>query len=122
MHAFREINFGIYVATAVPLRLIPYVKQWLKKMRVPYSNFFHCPKERSKSKIQAEALVDDAPEEIRSFIRSGRLGFLYLQPWNTHVSISKAILVRNLDDVLKYYGIRKEKDGIYRDIRWLEKT
>lgn len=122
MLAFRKIGFDIYVATAIPLRLIPYVKQWLRKKKVPYSKFFHCPKECSKSDIQAEALVDDAPEEVQSFIRSGRQGFLYLQPWNTNVNISRAIVVRNLDDVLKYYGVRKGEGGIYRDTRWLGKT
>jgi len=105
MLAFRKIGFDIYVATAIPLRLIPYVKQWLRKKQVPYSKFFHCPKECSKSDIQAEALVDDAPEEVKSFIRSGRQGFLYLRPWNTNVNISRAIVVRNLDDILKYYGV-----------------
>jgi len=121
MLAFQKIGFDIYVATAVPLRLTPYVKQWLKKMHVPYSKFFHCRKEYSKSGIEAEALVDDAPEEIKCFIRSGRQGFLYLQPWNININISKAIVVRNLDDVLKYYGVRKGEDGIYRDARWLGK-
>ena len=122
MRAFRKIGFEVYVATAVPLRLTPYVKQWLKKTRFPYSEFFHCAKECSKSGIQAEALVDDAPEEIKCFIRSGRQGFLYLQPWNINIRISKAIAVRNLDGVLEYYGVRKGEDGIYRDVRWLGKT
>lgn len=51
MLAFRKIGFVISVATVVPLRLTPYVKQWLKKTRVPYSEFFHCAKECSKSDI-----------------------------------------------------------------------
>jgi hypothetical protein len=121
MRAFQEIGFEIYVATLTPLRLIPYVKLWLKKSKIPHNKFFHCTKGCSKCDIQAEALVDDAPEEIKSFLRSGRQGFLYLQPWNSTAKISGAILVRNIDDVLKYYGVRKEKGGAYKDIRWLGK-
>jgi len=122
MRAFQKIGFEIYVATSTPLRLIPYVKQWLKKSQIPHSKFFHCAKECSKSDIQAEALVDDAPEEVRNFLRSGRQSFLYLQPWNFTSKISGAILVRNMDDILKHYGVRKEKGGAYRDTRWLGKT
>jgi len=105
MEAFHMIGFNIYIATAVPLRLTLYVKKWLKKMQLPYEKFFHCSHEYSKSKIDAEALVDDAPEEIQSFIRSGRQGFLYLQPWNFTAKIPSAIRVRNIDHVLKFYGV-----------------
>lgn len=118
MLTFQTIGFDIYVATSVPSRLVQYVKQWLKRTQVAYSKFFHCPKEGSKSDIQAEALVDDSPQEVKCSIRCGRQSFLYLQPWNSDISISKAITVRNLDDILKYYGIRKGKNGIYRNTRW----
>lgn len=118
MCAFHKIGFEVYVATATPLRLIPYVKQWLEKNRVLYSKFFHCQRGRRKSDVQAEALVDDATEEVRSFISSGRLGFLYLQPWNANAEVSKAILVRNLDEVLKYYGVVRTEDGEYKNARW----
>jgi len=103
------------------LRLIPYVKQWLGKLQISHNKFFHCTKKCSKSDIQAEALVDDAPEEVQSFLRSGRQGFLYSQPWNLAAKIQGAVLVRNMDDILKHYGVGKEKSGAYRDIRWLGK-
>lgn len=119
MEAFHMIGFTIYIATAIPLRLTSYVKQWLKKAQIPYDKFFHCSQEYSKSKIDAEALVDDAPEEVQSFIRSGRQGFLYSQPWNFTAKIPGAIRVRNIDHVLKFYGVEKAKGGAYRDIRWL---
>jgi len=118
MCAFQKIGFKIYIATATALRLVPYVKQWLSKEQIPYNRFFHCHKNCSKSDIEAEALVDDAPEEVQSFLRSGRQGFLYSQPWNSAAKISGAILVKNIDDVLKYYGVRKDEGGAYRDIRW----
>jgi len=41
MHAFQKIGFEIYVATSTPLRLIPYVKQWLQKLQIPHNRFFH---------------------------------------------------------------------------------
>lgn len=122
MVAFKKIGFEIYVATAVPSRLVPYVKKWIKSKKIPFSKFFHCPKKRSKSQIQAEALIDDSPEEIRRFIRSRKKGFLYLQPWNVKSEISKAIVVKNLDDVLKHYGVKKGENGIYKDVRWLSKN
>jgi len=119
MLAFQKIGFEIYIATAIPLRLVSYVKQWLAKEQIPYTKFFRSHRNCSKSDIEAEALVDDAPEEVQSFLRSGRQGFLYSQPWNSAAKISGAILVKNIDDVLKHYGVRKDEGGAYRDIRWL---
>jgi 5'(3')-deoxyribonucleotidase len=119
MQAFQEIGFEVYIATSIPLRLMPNVKQWLEKLQIRHDKFFHCTRRYCKSDIQAEALVDDAPEEVQGFLRSGRKGFLYLQPWNSTRKIQGAVLVRNIDDVLGHYGIGKDKDGAYRDIRWL---
>lgn len=121
MCAFKEAGFEIYIATATVPQVVPYVKQWLSKEQIPYTKFFHCYKTCSKRDIEAEVLVDDSPEEVRSFVRSRRQGFLYLQPWNSTAKVLGAILVRNIDDVLNYYGIRKDKHGTYRDIRWREK-
>jgi len=118
MQAFQENGFGIYIATSIPSRLIPNVEHWLEKLQIPHNKFFPCVKGRSKSDIQAEALVDDSPEEVQSFLRSGRQGFLYSQPWNSTRKISGAVLVRNIDDVLRHYGIGKDKGGAYHDIRW----
>ena len=121
MCAFQEIGFEIYIATAIPLRLVSYVKQWLTKEKIPYAKFFQIQRNCSKSNIEADALVDDAPEEVHNFLRSGRQGFLYLQPWNATARISGAILINNIDDVLKHYGVMKNEGGSYRDIRWSEK-
>jgi 5'(3')-deoxyribonucleotidase len=121
MCAFQEIGFEIYIATAIPLRLVSHVKQWLIKEEIPYSKFFHIQQNCSKSNIKAEALVDDAPEEVRNFLRSGGQGFLYLQPWNATARIPGAIFVNNLDDVLKNYGVMKNEGGSYRDMRWSER-
>lgn len=117
MLALKKIGFEIFVATCVPARLVPCVKKWINSKEIPLSKFFHCAK-RSKSQIQAEALVDDSPEEIRRFTSSRRQGFLYLQPWNITSKIPKAIAVKSLDDVLKHYGTKKGENGVYRDVRW----
>lgn len=118
--AFKKIGFEIFVATCVPARLVPYVKKWISSTEIPLSKFFHCA-ELSKAQIQAEALVDDSPEEIRRFISSRRQGFLYLQPWNITSKIPKAIVVKSLDDVLKHYGVKEGGNGVYKDFRWSRK-
>lgn len=118
MDAFKKIGFDLYIATAVPSRLVTYVEKWIKSKEIPFSKFFHCPKKHPKSQIEAEALVDDSPEEVSRFTSSQKQGFLYLQPWNIKSKIPKAIVVENLDDVLKYYGVKKGGNGLYKDIRW----
>jgi len=118
MDSFKKIGFEVYIATAVPSKLVPYVEKWIRSKRIPFSKFFHCSKKRPKSLIQAEALVDDSPEEVRRFVSSRRQGFLYRQPWNINSKVAKAIVVQNLDDVLRHYGVEKGENGVYRDIRW----
>jgi len=120
MGSFKKIGFEIYIATAVPSRLVRFVKKWIESKELHFSKFFHCPGSHSKSEIQAEALVDDSQEEITRFVKSGRQGFLYLQPWNIKSNIPKAVVVKSLDDILNYYGVIKDKNGVYRDVRWSE--
>jgi hypothetical protein len=60
-----------------------------------------------KSKVEAEALVDDAPDEIRQFVRIGRIGFLYAQPWNKDVMVEKAVIVKSMSDVLRFFDLKE---------------
>ncbi len=122
LHTFQKIGFEVYIAASSPSRLKAYVKEWIEELEIPHNGFFHCAENRSKSDIKAEALVDDAPEEIKRFQCPGRQAFLYLQPWNSRAKISDAILVNNIDEVLRHYGFGKGKNGAYRDIRWLGKN
>jgi len=95
----------IYIATSRPKRLTDFVLQWLDKMKIYYDSFHSLGPRQLKAKIGADALVDDAPEQIQEFVRTGRVGFIYNQPWNAKAKIRKAIRVRKVNDVLAHYGI-----------------
>ena len=101
----KENGFEIYIATSRPKRLTDCVLQWLNKMKIYYDIFYSLGPRQSKTKISADALVDDAPEQIREFVRTGRVGFIYNQPWNMKAKIRKAIRVKKVDDVLAHYGM-----------------
>ena len=104
---FRKNGFYIIVATSRPLRSSNLVKKWLVWQKIPYDKFFALGPYKSKSEIGTEALVDDAPDQIREFVRKGKTGFLYTQPWNKDIMVKRAILVKSIDDVLKYYGLNE---------------
>lgn len=101
--ALRDQGLHVCVVTSRPLRSIAYVKKWLTKMKIDYDEFSSLSPHQSKIIVKADALVDDAPEHIREFVRVRRTGFLYKQPWNTKIKIPKAIIINSFDDVLEHY-------------------
>lgn len=101
----REYDFEIHIVTQRPLRSIRFVKKWLSKMKINYDGFHSLGPYRSKTEVPVDALVDDAPNEIRKFVKMGRMGFLYKQPWNRKIRISKAIFVNNIGEVLRHFKI-----------------
>lgn len=102
---FRENGFHVVIATSRPLRSINLVKKWLAWQKIPYDEFIALGPYRPKSEIETDVLVDDAPDQIREFVRIGKTGFLYTQPWNKNIEVKRAILVKSIDDVLKFYGL-----------------
>lgn len=107
LDAFRHNGFQVLVVTSRPLRSSNLVRNWLSNNNIPYDEFHSIGPYRSKSEIDADALVDDAPEHIQDFVQHGRTGFLYAQPWNRNVRIEKAIDVKTIGEVLEYYGLPK---------------
>lgn len=107
LDTLKDNGFEICIATSRPFRSIQNVKQWLDKMNICYSEFFSLGPYELKAKIAIDILVDDAPDQIREFIRTGRTGFLYKQPWNKNARVRKALFINSLDDLLRYYEIKR---------------
>ncbi len=103
----RKNGFQVFVVTSRPLRSINSVKKWLARQKIPYDEFHAIGPYKSKSEIEADALVDDAPDQISEFIRTGRTGFLYAQPWNRNVKVKRAVIIKNISDVLKFYELKE---------------
>jgi len=103
----RKNSFQVFVVTSRPLRSIDSVKKWLARQKIPYDEFHAIGPYKSKSKIKADALVDDAPDQISEFIRTGRTGFLYAQPWNRNVKVRGTVFVKSISDVLKFYELEE---------------
>jgi len=103
----KKSGFHVVIATSRPLRSINWVKKWLAWQKIPYDEFFAFGPYRSKTEIGTDALVDDAPDQIREFVRIGKTGFLYIQPWNRNVKMKKAIPVTNIGDVLRFYRLNE---------------
>jgi hypothetical protein len=101
----RKSDFKVLVVTCRPQRSENYVKKWLDWQKIPYEEFHALGPYEFKTKIEADALVDDVPNEIRRFVRSGRIGFLYAQPWNRSAKVGKAVIVKNISDVLRFYRL-----------------
>lgn len=105
LRALRENGFGVIVATSRPKRLTDCVVDWLRMMHIDYDSFYALGPRRTKTVINADALVDDAPEQIGEFVRAGRKGFIYSQPWNVNVKVRKAIRIDKIDDLMLYLDL-----------------
>jgi hypothetical protein len=88
--------------TCRPLRSIDYVKNWLTLHEITYDEFYPLGPYKSKKLIDAEYLVDDAPEHITSFTSKGKKAFIYDQPWNKHVKRENAYRIKSLKEILKF--------------------
>jgi hypothetical protein len=95
----RSLKIKIIVATSGPYRHLEFVKNWLSHNKIEYDDFCSVGPRGSKVSLDADALVDDAPEIVRAFISKKRTGFLYSQPWNIRTNIANAIVVRSLREV-----------------------
>lgn len=105
LDVFRRNDFQVLIVTSRPLRSSDFVRNWLLNNNIPYDEFYSIGPYRLKSEINADALVDDAPEHMRDFVRHGRTGFLYAQPWNRNVKAEKIIRVKSVGSVLQFFGL-----------------
>jgi hypothetical protein len=99
--SIRDIGVEIVIATSGPKRHVPYVKDWLALNRIGYDRFCSVV---GKSGIRADALVDDAPDEALSFASTGRIAFLFDQPWNRSIrdaSTTRIPSIRVLHNILE---------------------
>lgn len=99
MNSLESIGHKVWIATSRPRRSTKYVEMWLKKQGLATYDFYPLGPYRSKSSLSCDALVDDAPEQIRECVRTGKIGLLYTRPWNADVNISGAIRVETLSDI-----------------------
>lgn len=98
----RNRGFKIYVATSRPIRSASFVKAWITHLGILYDGFYPLGPFKAKVEVDSEILVDDAPDQIERFVAEGRVGILYEQPWNRDMQIPKAIVIRNLTELLSY--------------------
>jgi 5'(3')-deoxyribonucleotidase len=101
MAALRR-RLTIIIVTSGPSRHRSEIESWLEAHNLAFDEFHNLGPSGSKTSVMADALVDDAPEAISSFISTGRRGFLYSQPWNKSVKIKNSIVVRSLRDIMRY--------------------
>jgi len=106
LEILKKNHFKILIVTSTPLRHIPFVKKWLTSREIKFDEFHAIGVCGSKTNTKADALVDDSPNEIRKFIRTGKTGFLYIQPWNQNTVIEKSIKVQSINAVLSYYNLK----------------
>jgi 5'(3')-deoxyribonucleotidase len=98
----KNRGFKVYIATSRPLRSASLVRSWINHMRIPYDCFYPLGPFKVKAEIDSDFLVDDAPDQILSYIAKERTGFLYEQPWNRKVDIPKAVVIHNITELLSY--------------------
>ena len=92
----------IFIVTCRPLRSMNYVENWLELNEIYYDEFFPLGPSKLKSVVDADYLVDDAPEHIRSYTINGKKAFIYDQPWNKKITDKNAYRITSLEEILGY--------------------
>lgn len=82
----------LVIATHRPARIHDHTKRWLDEHDVPYDSFLAECGDR-KCDVQAAALIDDRPANVRAFDREAGHGILFDQPWNSGESYEETIAV-----------------------------
>jgi len=94
-----KIDLSIDIATSRPERSLPNVKKWLELHNIPYDTFYGLGPRKSKKDIKSDYLVDDAPEHIRDFAKTGRTAIVYTKPWNLRINGNNIVRVSNFDEI-----------------------
>ncbi|MGO9646360.1 MAG: 5' nucleotidase, NT5C type [Candidatus Bathyarchaeia archaeon] len=102
INELRQRAVRIVLVTCGPLRHRSDMESWLQVHELSSSEFVCLGPRGSKATVAADALVDDAPDSLSSFISTGRRGFLYSQPWNKNHILPNAIVIERLFDIVKY--------------------
>lgn len=72
--------YHLVIATNRPSETEQYTVSWLKK-HFKFHEFINT-REVGKDSLELDVLIDDNPENIKSFARVGKKALLFLQPWN----------------------------------------
>ncbi len=99
----KNSGHNIAIATCRPIRSANLVLKWLRKNGIPFDSYHPLGPYKSKSELNCDALIDDAPDQINQIIDNGKNGFLYLQPWNISSSVHKAVKIQTLPEITKYF-------------------
>lgn len=102
MKDIKSLGFKISIVTSRPTRSKPLVIKWLRANEIFHDELLFLGPFKSKSIITNEYLVDDASEHISQFTSTGRIGFIYNQPWNVNLEEENIIRISSIEEVLDY--------------------
>lgn len=82
LEALKKRGYYIIIATSRPPEKDEVTRKWLRDRKIPHDIFVNT-RRTGKGMITADVLIDDNPQNIIEFARKGRIGILFLQPWNS---------------------------------------
>lgn len=100
MSDIKSLGYHISIVTSRPIRSRPFVIKWLSTNDIHHDELIFLGPYSSKSIIDNDFLVDDAPEHVIQFISTGRIGFIYSQPWNAGIDGRNIIRLNSIQEVL----------------------
>ncbi|RLE37911.1 hypothetical protein DRJ17_05465 [Candidatus Woesearchaeota archaeon] len=77
-----------------------YVEKWLKHNRIVVDELkFLGFSTQKKDHKEVDILIDDDAREIEEFVRMGKVGILYTQPWNKQISVRATYRVSSFQEI-----------------------
>jgi 5'(3')-deoxyribonucleotidase len=104
LNELEEIGLEIIISTSSPQPIPGNMKQWLHSHGIGAFDFKPLKRGTSKCIISCEYLVDDTVQEARKFALSGRIAFLYKQPWNISAALPRnTFRIDAMKQVIDYF-------------------
>lgn len=100
INRLRNENYKVVVLSSRKKEEESYIRNWLQynKILVDDLKLLNFSR-RKKDYKKVDILIDDDVKEIKLFIKTGRIGIIYTQPWNQNVKIEKAYRIHNFEEI-----------------------
>lgn len=117
--ALRARGYYVEALTSKPMWAEAQVWKWLGKWRPAFNQVTITSLEHPKHELSdADILVDDKPGNIDGWVKDGRFGVLFRQPWNDAYDIpSSSIRVMGWGGVLGAIDIIAALEGIGEEVK-----
>jgi 5'(3')-deoxyribonucleotidase len=105
----KAAGHSLELVTHRPVSAVQDTLDWLSYVRLPFDEVRILSNGESKTTIDADVLIDDKPDNVLEWVKSGRHAIKFEQPWNKYVALAgldpergKMVVAKDWKEVTKW--------------------